>query len=310
MREVVELLGEKGEIRMRIAALSDIHSNGVALQACLKDMKKMKVQGVVLLGDYVSDCPDPLVTIDMIHEVQKEYKTWCIRGNREEYFMEYDDGLITDWKYNSYKGSLLYTYEQLNQEVIAWFRSLPNTMILEIPGTKAITLAHGSPVHTRELLDEGMENTKRCLEELDTEYLLCGHTHRQCIYRYCGKTLFNPGSVGVAIGVPEQAHYMILEWDGEEWIGEQRSVSYEYESLRESFLNSELMEQARVWPRAILKSIETGTNYGPLCAKRAYELALENKEDIQNMVVPERYWEMAARELEICQVTGKKNSDR
>lgn len=284
---------------MRLVALGDIHSNNVAFQACLDEIKKMEIDGIIFLGDYVSDCPNPLVTIDMIRKVQKEYPTWFIRGNREEYFIEYDEGDLIDWKYNSYKGSLLYTYEHLNSEVLDWFRELPNTMVLELPGTAPITIAHGSPTRAREILDVGQENTKECLSKLSTDYLLCGHTHRQCIYHYEGKTMFNPGSVGVAIGVPMQAHYMILEWDGEAWIGESHSVSYELESLRKIFLNSHLMEQAKIWPLAILKSIETGTNYGPLCAKRAYDLAVENKEEITGMVVPERYWEIAAKEYGI-----------
>lgn len=284
---------------MKIVAFSDIHSNSVAFQACLDEIKAMQIDGIVFLGDYVSDCPNPLVTIDMIRKVQEEYTTWFVRGNREEYFLEYEEGKIGDWHYNSYKGSLLYTYEHLNQSVLDWFRSLPNTCILEIEGTKPITLAHGSQRYTRELLDAGKENTKECLEELKTEYILCGHTHRQCIYKYNGKTLFNPGSVGVAIGVPMQAHYMVLEWNGSEWTGEERSVSYSIEPLKEIFYHSHLMNKGRVWPLAIIKSIETGINYGPLCAKRAYDLAVESGEELKDMVVPERFWEMAAKEFGI-----------
>ena len=77
----------------------------------------------------------------------------------------------------------------------------------EIPDE--VTLTHGSPDSSRELLDEGMENTKQCLDQMDTEFLICGHTHRQGIYRYHGKTLLNPGSVGVAIGVSKRSHYQI-----------------------------------------------------------------------------------------------------
>ncbi len=281
---------------MKLAALSDIHSNQVALEACINDLKNEEVDGILFLGDYVSDCPHPNDTLRMLKEISKQYKTYFIRGNREEYFIEYREHKCDDWGYTSYKGSLLYTYEHLNDETLDWFYSLPSTMVLELEGTKPITLAHGSPFNTRELLDEDRDNTKLCMNKVDTQYIISGHTHRQCVYRYGHKTLFNPGSVGVAIGAPKQAHYMMLEWKEDDWIAERRSVPYDFERLKEIFYGSRLMEKGKVWPLAILKSIETGINYGPLCAKRAYDLAIEHGEEVHDRIVSEEYWKIAAKE--------------
>ena len=281
---------------MKIAALSDIHSNYIALEACLEDLKNESVDAIVFLGDYVSDCPNPNKTLRLLKEVSKQYDTYFIRGNREEYFIEYADHTDESWKYTSYKGSLLYTYEHLKKETIEWFRSLTSTRVLNFPETKPITLAHGSPFDSRELLDENRENTKHCLQTIDTEYILCGHTHRQCIYRYKDKTLFNPGSVGVAIGVQKQAHYITLSYVEEEWRAKRKSVPYDFEKLKNAFFESKLMEKGKVWPLAILKSIETGVNYGPLCAKRAYDLAIKDGLKITNRIVPEEYWVIAAKE--------------
>ncbi|MDO5294326.1 MAG: YfcE family phosphodiesterase [bacterium] len=284
---------------MKLVALSDIHSNSIALEACINDIKKEQVDGIVFLGDYVSDCPHPNDTLRMLREISKQYKTYFIRGNREEYFVDYREQKCDDWGYTSYKGSLLYTYEHLNDETLNWFESLPYTMVLEIEGAKPITLAHGSPFNTRELLDEDRENTKLCLKKMPTQYIISGHTHRQCVYRYGHKTLFNPGSVGVAIGAPKQAHYMVLEWKDNDWIAERRSVAYDFDRLKEVFYGSHLMEKGKVWPLAILKSIETGINYGPLCAKRAYDLAIEHGEEVHDRIVPEKYWEIAAKEYQV-----------
>ncbi len=284
---------------MRLVALSDIHSNSIALRACMEDFKEEQVDAVVLLGDYVSDCPHPMETIRLLQELSDTYTTYFIRGNREEYFLEYQDHTCGDWGYTSYKGSLLYTYERLDEETLDWFRSLKNTKILSFPGCKPITLAHGSPFSSKELLDKECENTKQCMEKIETEYILSGHTHRQCIYHYGNKTLFNPGSVGVAIGVQKQAHYMVLEWDGETWNAIPRNVSYDFDQLKEEFLGSELLEKGHIWPLAILKSIETGINYGPLCAKMAYDLAVEAGEEIHDRIVPEKYWEIAAKHYQV-----------
>ncbi|HAN21737.1 MAG TPA: hypothetical protein DCP51_08725 [Clostridiales bacterium] len=44
---------------MKIALLADIHSNYVALEACLHYIDSNHFDGIVFLGDYISDCPYP-----------------------------------------------------------------------------------------------------------------------------------------------------------------------------------------------------------------------------------------------------------
>ncbi len=284
---------------MILAVMSDIHSNHIALKACISQIEKIGVDGIIFLGDYVSDCPKPKETLQLINELKKSYQCYFIRGNREEYFLDYRVGIMKNWNYTSYKGSLLYTYEHLDDEVLDWFESLPNHMILEIKDTAPIMLAHGSIHSARELLDENKENTNSCLQEIKTQYMLCGHTHRQCTYFYKGKTLINPGSVGVAIGVSKQAHFSTLEWKNEKWDVVHHQVPYDFETLKQCFFESKLMEKGKVWPMAILKSLETGINYGPLCAKRAYDLAIASDETISGRIVPEKYWITAAKEYGI-----------
>lgn len=284
---------------MKLAIMSDIHSNIVAFEACLAYIIKHPVDGIVLLGDFVSDCPDPQLTLDRIYELREKVPLYAIRGNREEYFLRYRDGIESNWTSSSYKGSLLYTYNRLRPKDLSWFDSLPSTRILQIKGTKPIRLAHGSPVSTRELLDYGKDNTKECLEKLDTEYLLAGHTHRQMTYSYHDKTIINPGSVGVAIGTIKEAHMAYIVWDGIRWNCELMSIPFSYAKVKEWFKNSSLFDMAYIWPTCILKSMEMGENMGPLCAKRAYDLAMEEHTLKEDGTVPEAYWERAAKELGI-----------
>ena len=288
---------------MRLAVLSDIHSNNVALEVCIEYINHNRIDGVILLGDYVSDCPNPQCTLAHIKDLKEKYQTWSIRGNREEYFVDYHDKIITGWKYSSYKGSLLYTYELLTEEDIEGFRDLPHSMIIEIPGTDPITIAHGSPDSARELLDIDKENTKDWLRKISTNYILCGHTHRQVVYSYKDKLLINPGSVGVAIGAKATAHFAILEWNETSnlWDYELKAIPYNLERLHKLFDESDLIHKAYIWPKCILKSVETGINYGPICAKNAYDLAIAKHEVIYDRIVPEIYWEQAAIDLQIIE---------
>lgn len=294
---------------MKLAVLSDIHSNYIALEACIEHMEKENIDGIIFLGDYVSDCPDPQVTLKLMKNLQKKYTSWVIRGNREEYFINHADGMTDDWSYSSYNGSLLYTYEHLTPEDINMFRNYPNKLVVDMEGTQSITIVHGSPGSSKELLYTDGENTKQYLKNLETDYLLCGHTHKQLEYQYQGKTLWNPGSVGVAIGGHAVADYAILEWDHEEWNCQFYSVPYDYQQLKQIFMDSELMEKANIWPRCILQSIDSGINVGPICAKMAFDLATKENVRIENRIVPEKYWIKAARMLNIFTVSNGKEDD-
>lgn len=282
---------------MHLAVLSDIHSNYIGLQACIKYLESQDIDGVILLGDYVSDCPKPQKTLREVKRLINNYPSWVIKGNREEYFLNYRDGKEDNWEYSSYKGSLLYTYEHLTKEDLEWFEQLPSTMIVDIKGTKPITIVHGSPVCAKELMDKNQENTDAHMKACKTDYILAGHTHRQFSYYYENKLLINPGSIGVAIGARATAHMAILYWEEAQWKYRLIGVPYSYAKLKKEFESSSLMEQANVWPKCILKSVESGVNVGPICAKKAYDLAIANQEEINDRIVPEYYWKQAAKEL-------------
>lgn len=282
---------------MNIAVFSDIHSNVIALDACIEDIENQQIDGIIFLGDNVSDCPLPQDTLSRIRELDRAFKTWHIKGNREDYFVQHADGAGDGWCYSSYKGSLLYTYEHLTKEDIECFRNYKGTRKITIPETESITIAHGSPASLRELLYPDGENTKCYLDQIDTKYLLCGHTHKQGMFKYKDKLFINPGSIGVAIGGRAVAHYAVLSWNNSRWNCCLKEVPFDLEALRRRFYSSSLMEKAYVWPKCILKSLETGINMGPLCAKAAMDLA--ELECGEGAAVTESYWRRAAKSLDI-----------
>jgi len=77
---------------MKIAAFGDIHSNHFALEACLAEADRIGIDGIVFLGDYVSDCACPQKTLSLLREIALKHQCWFIRGNREEYMMDHADG--------------------------------------------------------------------------------------------------------------------------------------------------------------------------------------------------------------------------
>lgn len=289
---------------MKVAVLSDIHSNHIALEACLNYVEKENIDSIILLGDFVSDCPNPQVTLNVIRQLYDRYHVYAIRGNREEYFIKHADGFEDHWVYEVNTGSLLYTYENLKKEDIDWFRSLDNHSIVTIEGTDPIVLMHGSISNSRELLYKEADNTKELLDSIPYRYVLCGHTHRQFAYEYNQKRLINPGSVGVAIGCKKSAHMATMEWRDGAWNVKFHTIPYCYEKLQEEFEKSEMKEKANLWMQCIMKSIEEGVNYAPLCVKRAYDLAKKQTGKSDWVNIPVQYWKEAAIQMKILKEKG------
>ena len=57
----------------KIAVIGDIHSNHIGLERCIKDALSRQVDEFLFVGDYISDCPYPQKTMDIIYEMKKNY---------------------------------------------------------------------------------------------------------------------------------------------------------------------------------------------------------------------------------------------
>ena len=51
---------------MKVAILSDIHSNLEALQACCRKAKVLGVEQYICLGDIIGYCADPVATLELV----------------------------------------------------------------------------------------------------------------------------------------------------------------------------------------------------------------------------------------------------
>jgi len=72
---------------MRIALLSDIHGNSLALDAVLADIATVGVDGYWILGDIVALGPDPVGVLQRLSTLQNCY---FIRGNTDRYLVTGD----------------------------------------------------------------------------------------------------------------------------------------------------------------------------------------------------------------------------
>ncbi len=288
---------------MKIGIISDIHSNIIALKACIAYMKAVPCDEYLFLGDYISDAPYTRETMDYLYDFSSKNNCLFLRGNREDYMLEQRKAIAQDdenakWRWDSASGNLLFTYEQLFEKDFAFFESLPITFRYQKTGHPAVTICHGSPASSRErLLAEG-ENTKEWLKNIHTDYLICAHTHLPCQLEYQGKHYYNCGSAGIAIGDCGYAQCMILEdvcVNGKTaWNPVFLKIPYDNERVVLDIRKSGLLDKAPWFVNSNIQILLTGTDYSSQLVMLANQLAGEaGEQDFTD----EKYWEEAAQQL-------------
>ena len=172
---------------MKIAIISDIHSNPTALLAVLKDIEQQKCDRIVCLGDIVGYGYDPNGCIDICRERGIE----CLIGN-------HDAGLVgslsLDW-FNSFaKNAILRQRPLVPEDRKEWLRLLPYSVV-EREGFSTsdeqkfkIAFVHGELMSPKEFnYINGYSDAALEFPDLigdGIKVLFVGHTHYANIYTY------------------------------------------------------------------------------------------------------------------------------
>lgn len=241
---------------MKVAVLSDIHSNYYAFKACYEDAVKCGAEAFIFLGDYISDLSEPLKTMDLVYHIRSKFPTVCLRGNRERYMLEHESG-DSAFAPGSKTGSLLFTYEHLQREDLCFFRSLKISDTIEISGVQ-IEIAHASMDNDRYYFDSNDGHTAEVFSQMKCKYLLTGHCHKQYIKQNGDKTIINPGSVGIPQGGDRWPKYAILEISNGDVSCRLREVTYDMAAVIHSQFHSGIMDYARYWAVGVLYDVITG----------------------------------------------------
>ena len=280
---------------MRVAVISDIHSNFKAFEAFLEYIEAHPVDAIIGLGDYVTDMPYPRRTLDMLYDLMEKYSCIILRGNREEYLLNHrkqDQG----WHISSPSGALLYTYENITEQDMDFFEGLPTVMDhVKLGDCPELTLCHGAPEEVRGNLKYDLALQDQVMKELPTQYLLGGHTHHQQILELYDKVYINPGSLGLAIDEKGgHADFAILEGNKEGWEYELVSIPYDLTGMLHTFAESGVDEYGLVLNRAVKKTMKTGINWFYFAAMDAMKLSGKPLQKVE-----EDIWDMVAEKLEL-----------
>jgi putative phosphoesterase len=179
---------------MKVALISDLHGNEVALAAVLDSIRRSGADQIVCLGDTATLGVRP----GWVLQALRELGCRCIMGNHDEFLLEpemvagYNEAPViaaaVDW-----------CRERLGAEELAFVRTFERKAELELGAAGKLLVFHGSPrSHMEDLLaTTPPEELDQALDGHTATVLAGGHTHVQMLRQHHGMLLVNPGSVGM-----------------------------------------------------------------------------------------------------------------
>ncbi len=290
---------------MKIAVLADIHSNYVALEECLSYAFSHHADTFFFLGDYVGELAYPQRTMEILYGLQSKYKCYFIRGNKEEYWLNYRKNGEKGWKdKDSTSGMLLYAYNRLTPKDLDFYEKMPIAMEVNVQGLPPVTICHGSPEKVNEKLLPGNERTEAVMDNANTDVIICGHTHIQGKILRNGRCVLNPGSVGVSFLSGGKAQFMFLCEEEGRWQEEFVSLDYDREKVLCQMQEERLYEHAPCWARITERIIRGEAVTHGRVLNKAMALCLEDTGECSWPNIPEKYFEEALQSFGI-EVGGK-----
>lgn len=235
---------------VRVAVISDIHSNLTAFRAVAADFAE--VDEVWCLGDLVGYGPDPNECVALL----REYPHVCVAGNHDWAAL----GKVETDSFNVAAASAAsWTAEQIDEETRAYLLTLPNEIDRE-----GWRIVHGSP---RDPIWEYVLEARQAgdlFELFDGRGCLIGHSHIPMIFVEMdeevvildpeygepldledSRVIVNPGSVGQPRDGNPRASYALLDTDAGTL--EFRRVEYDIVQVQERMREAALPKP--LWKR-------------------------------------------------------------
>lgn len=189
---------------MRVAVISDIHSNYDALQAVLTAIGSY--DALVCVGDLVGYGGQPNEVVSQLRSLEPDA---IVMGNHDYAVSTGDTSGFVDHAVRAVE----WTRKEITPENMKYISSL-RTKAEFTAGGMTVALVHGSP---RDPLNEYIYPgtpqfiLRSLIDESRGTALLLGHTHVPFHYSFDSKIMANPGSVGQPRDGDPRASYGILE---------------------------------------------------------------------------------------------------
>lgn len=222
---------------MRLAALSDIHGNLLALEAVLTDIRAQgSPDAYWILGDLAAFCPWPSRTLARLRALPNAD---FLRGNTDRYLITGRRPAVAvesrqDWErmpqtLETRDANFRWTVERLSYRDYEFLNGLRTRLERKVSGYGRILAVHATVEDDETNVYPGAAETelRAYVAQVEARLLLFGHTHRVMDRRVDGVRLVNGGSVGIPLDGDPRPAYALLDFEGDECQVTVRRVDYD-----------------------------------------------------------------------------------
>ena len=218
---------------MRIAVISDVHSNLDAFLAVIANLPSY--DELVFLGDLVGYGPQPNEVVEQLREL---HPSVALEGNHDYAVTTGDTSGFSPHAEVAVK----WTRRQIKQQTVEYLSTLQRSAKINLNNT-GLALFHGSP---NDPLTEYIfpwidcQSAKGIIEEAGSPLVLLGHTHMPMLYSFENEMLANPGSVGQPRDGDPRASFAILTLSDGKFSFEIKRVEYDIDAVASKIIRAGL----------------------------------------------------------------------
>lgn len=192
---------------MRLAILSDIHSNIHALKTVAAELRdRGGADVVVCAGDIVGYGAFPNECCSAMSVLSKP----TVLGNHDLAVLDRDTSFMNPYAAKAVE----WTSSRLDDDSRRWLHSLSTEARFQVAGLK-VAMYHGSVESCTEYVFE-QDATESMLTRARCGLLILGHTHVPYVRRFPSGLIVNPGSVGQPRDGDPRTCYALLDTDSHE----------------------------------------------------------------------------------------------
>jgi predicted phosphodiesterase len=195
---------------VRIAFISDIHGNLVALEATLADIAKRGVDEIIFLGDLATLGPQPIEVIERVEGLACQ----MVMGNHDAFLIDQDDiTLYTDDE--AVIRMVAWCKEKMSSAELDYLRTFKPLLEMDFGDDVSMVCFHGSPRSNTEIIlaTTPDDELREALAGYRATIMMGGHTHIQMQRRFFDTLVVNAGSVGAPFWeMPPVGRLRIMPW--------------------------------------------------------------------------------------------------
>jgi putative phosphoesterase len=215
---------------MKLAFISDIHGNALALEQVLQDTQRKGFDRVYVLGDICYRGPEPKRSLDLIRSLNAE----VIKGNADEWVVRgVRQGEVPDKALSMMNLEREWILSKLGADDLDYLAGLPEQIYTEADGIR-LHLFHATPDSLFEAVSSGADDetvSAKLMSAKPADVYVYGHIHKAYIRYIQGKTMMNTGSVGLPFDGLARASYGTLDISGSTVSASIERVSFDIEAV-------------------------------------------------------------------------------